>query len=108
MAREFAKQFYSSKAWQDCRDAYAKKAHHLCEECLRKGIYTPGIIVHHIEELNPMNIHNPEVALSFNNLELLCRSCHGEQHNARDKARRYSFDDLGNVFIKENPSEAPR
>lgn len=110
MAREFAKSFYSSKAWQDCRNAYAKKAAHLCEECLRKGIYTPGIIVHHVEELTPLNIDNPEIALSFNNLELLCRECHGAEHNERDKARRYSFDADGKIFLKENNSEpdAPR
>ena len=108
MAREFAKSFYSSKAWQDCREAYAKKVCYLCEECLRKGIYRPGEIVHHKEQITPMNIYNPEIAFGFGNLELLCRSCHGEQHNARDKARRYSFDEDGKIFIKENPSEAPR
>lgn len=100
MAREFAKSFYSSKAWQDCRNSYAKRAYHLCEECLRKGIYTPGTIVHHIEELTPLNICNPEVALNYNNLELLCRACHAEQHGAH-KDRRYSFDEFGNIFIKE-------
>lgn len=78
-----------------------QRVHHLCEECLRKGIYTPGVIVHHVEELTPMNINNPEVSLSFNNLELLCRSCHGEMHNKRDKARRYSFDEDGKIYIKE-------
>ena len=108
MAREFAKQFYSSKAWQDCRNSYAKKAHHLCEECLRKGIYTPGVIVHHVEELTPANIYNPEVALNYSNLELLCRKCHDEQHSERDKARRYSFDADGNIFLKESTPETPR
>lgn len=100
MAREFAKSFYSSKAWQDCRNEYAKRAHHLCEECLRKGIYTPGVIVHHIEELTPLNINNPEVALNYNNLELLCRSCHGEEHG-RGKDRRYSFNADGKIFLKK-------
>lgn len=100
MAREFAKSFYSSKAWQDCRNEYAKRAHHLCEECLRKGIYTPGVIVHHIEELTPLNINNPEVALNYNNLELLCRSCHGEEHG-HGKDRRYSFNADGKIFLKK-------
>lgn len=80
MARAFAKAFYSSKAWQDCRNEYAKSVHHLCENCLRKGIYKPGVIVHHIEELTPMNITNPEIATGYNNLEMLCRECHREQH----------------------------
>ena len=100
MAREFAKQFYSSKTWQDCRNEYAKKAHLLCEKCLRKGIYKPGVIVHHVEELTPFNIENPEVSLNFNNLELLCRDCHASEHGGR-KGRRYCFDDNGGVIIKE-------
>lgn len=100
MAREFAKQFYSSKAWQDCRNEYAARVHHLCEECLRRGIYTPGIIVHHVEELTPFNINNPEVALNFNNLELLCRSCHGDEHSEKKKGMRYSFDNFGKIILK--------
>ena len=100
MAREFAKEFYSSKAWQDCRNEYAKRAQHLCEECLRKGIYTPGVIVHHVEELTPGNIYKPEVALNFDNLELLCRRCHSEEHGAH-KDRRYTFDECGNIFLKK-------
>ena len=100
MAREFAKQFYSSKTWQDCRNEYAKKAHYLCENCLRKGIYKPGVIVHHVEELTPLNIENPEISLSFDNLELLCRDCHAQEHGAH-KSRRYFFDENGSVIIKE-------
>ena len=100
MAKDFAKGFYSSKTWQDCRNEYAKKALHLCENCLRKGIYKPGVIVHHVEELTPLNIQRPEVTLNFDNLELLCRDCHALKHGAH-KDRRYEFDEYGNVFIKE-------
>ena len=80
MAREFARKFYSSKAWQDCRNEYAKRAHYLCENCLRNGIYKPGEIVHHKIELDPVNINKPEITLNFDNLELLCRDCHAEVH----------------------------
>jgi len=37
--------------------------------------------VHHLIELDPVNINNPEIALSFDNLELLCRECHAEVHD---------------------------
>ena len=83
MSKPFARKFYSSKAWQDCRNAYAAKRHHLCENCLRKGIYKAGEIVHHVIELDPVNINNPEIALSFDNLELLCRECHAEIHDLK-------------------------
>ena len=101
MAKEYAKGFYSSKAWQDCRETYAKSRGYLCEECELKGRLTPGEIVHHIEELTPMNIHRPEITLNFKNLELLCRECHAQMHSDREKARRYSFDDSGRIFLKK-------
>ena len=114
MAKEFARQFYSSKTWQDCRNEYAKRKAYLCEECLRRGIYKPGVIVHHVEELTPLNISRPEVALNFNNLELLCRDCHNDVHdihnrwsavnarkkNAKEKKRRYVIDKNGRVKSK--------
>lgn len=81
MAKEFARSFYSSKQWQECRNEYARRRHYLCEDCLRRGIYKPGVIVHHIEELTPFNITNPEIALGFDNLELLCRECHLREHD---------------------------
>lgn len=115
MAKEFARSFYSSKAWQDCRNEYAKRRHHLCEDCLRRGIYKPGVIVHHIEELTPFNITNPEIALGFDNLELLCRECHLREHDLeggrwakvnaakrKDKreSRRFSVDEFGKVAAR--------
>ena len=80
MAKEFARSFYGSQAWKDCREAYAKSVHYLCENCLRKGIYKPGVIVHHKIELTPINIKIPEIATGFDNLEMLCRECHQEEH----------------------------
>lgn len=100
MAKDFAKAFYSSTAWQKCRAEYMKQAHYLCENCMKKGVYKSGVIVHHIEELTPFNIHKPEVALNFDNLELVCRDCHAELHDKRNKGRRYFFSDNGEVIVK--------
>lgn len=98
MAREFAKRFYSSKSWQDCRDAYAAKQRHLCENCLKRGIYTPGEIVHHKIEIDPVTVNNPEQSLNFDNLELLCRKCHAEKHKRYNKGRRYTIGSNGEVI----------
>ena len=100
MAREFARQFYSGKAWQDCRNEYMKCAHYLCEDCMARGIYTPAKEVHHIEELTPMNIHRPEVSLNFNNLVALCKECHKARHNKKNKGQRYSFGKNGEIILK--------
>ena len=114
MAKEFARKFYSSKAWQECRNEYMKRAHYLCENCLRKGIYKPAEIVHHIIEIDPITIERPEIALSFDNLEAVCRDCHNELHDnrgrwsevnrkrreARDQAQRYVVGENGKIFSR--------
>ena len=45
--KDYAKSFYKSKAWQHCRDAYAKSQAGLCERCLKEGKIVPGEIVHY-------------------------------------------------------------
>lgn len=100
MSKPFARQFYSSKAWQDCRNEYMKCAHYLCEDCLKRGIYRPGVEVHHIEELTPANIHRPEISLSFNNLVVLCRECHKARHKESEKDKRYMFGKNGEIILR--------
>lgn len=115
MAKAYARKFYSSKAWQDCRNEYAKRRNYLCEDCLRRGIYRPGVIVHHIIEIDPVTIEKPEIALNFENLELLCRECHDRRHeqsggrwgavNRRRKEKkeasnRYCVGENGKIFSK--------
>ena len=96
MAREFAEAFYKSKQWKNCRDKYFKSVGGLCENCLAKGIYKPGGIVHHKEHITPDNINNPEVTLAWTNLILVCRDCHAQEHTT--KKRRYRFDSDGNLI----------
>lgn len=93
--REFAEMFYNSPAWKETRKAYARSKAGLCERCLAQGIYKPGVIVHHKRHLSPDNINDPNITLSWSNLELLCRDCHGEQH--RTVPRRYRVDDMGRI-----------
>lgn len=95
--KEFARAFYKSKAWQDCRNGYMQKVHGLCENCLKQGIYKPAQIVHHIVELTPENINDPRIALSWDNLRAVCRECHAIEHGAHD--RRYKVDDMGRVSL---------
>lgn len=71
MAQDFAKAFYNSQAWQDCRDGYISSVHGLCEDCQK-----PGYIVHHKERLTPENINDPDVTLNWEKLKYLCLECH--------------------------------
>lgn len=110
MAKDYAQQFYGTQAWKHCRKAYASYAGGLCERCLRNGLISPGKIVHHKIHLTPENIKDPNIALDFANLELLCEECHADEHAAEiaqgrksylkaKTRRRYRIDDFGNVVL---------
>lgn len=96
--KEYAESFYKSSAWKDCRAAYIKSVGGLCEDCLARGIYRPGVIVHHVKHITPENIKDPNITLDWNNLRYVCRDCHGEEHR-KNKSRRYSIGSDGTVSI---------
>ena len=97
--KDYAKTFYRSKIWQKCRNDYFKYRNGLCEDCLAKGLYKPGVIVHHVIEISPQNITNPEITLNWNNLRLVCRECHAEEHGAHAN-KRYEIKPNGDVVLK--------
>ncbi len=92
----WAREFYLSTVWRSCRAAYVKKAGGLCERCLKRGLYVPGEIVHHRVHLTPENIEDPRITCGFDNLELLCRNCHADEHQRAE--RRYTIDRSGRVL----------
>ena len=95
--KDFAKEFYASKAWKDTRESYKRFRGGLCEICYAEGIVKAGEIVHHKTELTPANITDIDIALGFNNLQLVCRECHAKAHDRRQ--RRYKLDELGRVVF---------
>lgn len=98
MAQDFARDFYNSPAWKLARNAYATKRHYLCEDCIERGEYRRGEIVHHVIELTPDNIHDFDIALNENNFRLLCRSCHKRIHDGF--GRRWEVDEWGNISAR--------
>ena len=97
--KDFAKTFYSSKAWKNCRESFRTSRQGLCEICLAKGLIVPAEIVHHKIEINPVNIHDPSVTLSWDNLQCVCRECHAQIHGAVEK--RWVIDEDGHAVAKE-------
>jgi len=97
--KDFARSFYKSTAWKATRIAITSARGGLCERCLARGLYKPGEIVHHIVPLSPLNITDPAVTLSWDNLQLLCRDCHAAVHKPE---RRYTIDDLGRVHVVDD------
>lgn len=98
MAKDFSKAFYRSKAWKECRPSYIKSVRGLCEDCLAKGLYVPGKVVHHINHISPDNIDDPNVLLAWDNLRFVCQDCHAKEHA---KSKRYLFDSDGNIIVLE-------
>jgi len=92
--------FYHTAAWKKCRESYAASVGGLCERCSAKGIIRAGSIVHHRNWITAQNINDPEILLSFENLELLCLDCHNEEHYGSAGDRRYYVDRDGQVKIK--------
>ena len=103
MSKEFAREFYSSKRWQDVRENYAKEKFYICEKC-GKPTGKNELIIHHKIHLNPDNINNPAISLNKNNLQALCRVCHAQAHlkdkkekPKKKKERTIVFDSDGNI-----------
>ena len=103
MAKPWARPFYSSSLWKKCREAYKQYRNGLCERCLKEGRYVPGEEVHHKVWLNETNINNPDITLSWDNLELLCSSCHSKEHNSKYESLRedVQFDKNGDLVRRK-------
>jgi len=100
VAKEWAKSFYKSKAWQDCREGYIQSVHGLCERCLEKDKHVPGKIVHHKEILTPENINNPDITLNWDLLEYVCQDCHNREHHGSGEGivrEGLMFDENGQI-----------
>lgn len=95
------KEFYRTKAWQDCRNRYFEMVGGLCEKCRAKGKIVRGEIVHHKIHLDEDNFQDATISLNPANLILVCRECHAKEHGAHQ--RRYSVDEFGRCRI--NPDE---
>ena len=104
MAKEYAKAFYRSKAWLQCRAGYINSVNGMCERCLKQGKYKPGKIVHHINYITPKNINDPNITLNWKNLELVCHECHEQIHKGSNRSLRddVMFDNDGNLIKKSD------
>ena len=94
--KSISSSFYKSREWKRCRADYLN-AHPFCENCLRKGRYTPATHVHHIIFLNRENVENPAIALSFDNLMAVCHNCHNEIHFKNETTRRFTVGSDGHI-----------
>ena len=90
-------QFYRSKAWKQTQAAFMASKNYMCERCDQ-----PATIVHHKTYITPSNINDPNITLSWDNLEALCHDCHNKEH-FREAATMPGlvFDSNGNLIKRQ-------
>lgn len=107
MARDFAVNFYCSKAWRHTQREYMQASETsrgfcppgMCERCWAAGRgAVPAEIVHHVTWLTPDNVGDPDVTLGWDNLMRVCRDCHAAIHAGDGREPRVAFDARGRVM----------
>ena len=88
--------FYKSPVWLSARELKIMSVNGLCERCGKIGVE-----VHHKERLSVDNVNDSSVSLNQDNLELLCRKCHNQEHERFSSKIR--FDKDGNLLYPEKP-----
>lgn len=75
----------------------------MCERCSKKGLFNPGVELHHKIYLTPDNINDPYITLNWDNLELLCASCHSVEHMSKYSSTREDvmFNERGELIQSE-------
>ncbi len=92
--KEYARSFYKSKAWMKTQAAYMSSKNYICERC--GGM---AKIVHHKTYITPQNINDPNITLSWSNLEALCQDCHNKEHSSAGVcAEGLSFNSKGELI----------
>lgn len=111
MSYGIRKQFYTSKVWKNTKNNIWLKQNCLCAIC-KLPVYVDGIsdyipkenrrtgIVHHIIELDDINVYDNNIALGEDNLIGVCKYCHEHYCHNKDNAKRkeYCFDEEGNLI----------
>ena len=75
----------NDKRWKLLRAAVFRRTNGLCEMCLKEGIITPGVDVHHIRPVEQAKtVEGPDGmrarCYDSNNVMLLCVPCHLKVH----------------------------
>jgi len=74
------KQFYNSKEWINFRLALIAERGNRCERCGKIIPRSIDIIAHHTVELTPENVHDHNISLNPDLVELIDFDCHNAEH----------------------------
>ncbi|WAA10320.1 HNH endonuclease [Fervidibacillus albus] len=91
------KSFYKSDEWTSLRLSLINERGNRCERCGKIIAKSRDIIGHHKIELTPENVHDHNISLNPNNIELVCFDCHNKIH------RRFGYSGKKEVFLVYGP-----
>lgn len=93
--------FYRSAKWQKARLVVIAENRGICQMCHKRK----GTEVHHIIPVTDGNVDDPAIALSKDNLMLLCKECHDSIRHAEENKGGVAiqFDDNGEAVVMKNP-----
>ena len=86
MAYTSRHEFYRSSEWSKFRQAYigerlARDGELICDMCGQPIIKAYDAILHHVEELDDVNVFDATVTLNPENIQLLDHRCHNKAHD---------------------------
>lgn len=86
--RKLRQSAYNSTGWRKLRNKYIME-HPMCEECDKK----PSEDVHHIKSFIVNNEIDWGLLLDENNLQAVCKDCHGLHHSGKNKIKKEYFEE---------------
>lgn len=77
--------FYRSKEWESLRRIItSERVNHtgdlVCEACGKVLLHPYEAICHHVQELTEVNVHDANISLNPDNIQVLCHGCHNKVH----------------------------
>jgi hypothetical protein len=87
------KTFLASEKWINFRMLLISERGNKCQKCGKVIATSIDIIGHHKIELTPENVHDYNVSLNPNNVDLVCFDCHNQIHN------RFGYKPGRNVYV---------
>lgn len=96
MSEGIVRQLYLSKEWGQLRNNLIIECKSTCQRCNKYYRDTSKLIGHHKIHLTKENVHDYNISLNKDNVELICHDCHNKEH------KRFGYKDH-KVYIVYGP-----
>lgn len=91
------KAFYASKEWITLRLLLIIERGNRCNRCKQIIARSRDLIGHHMIELTPENVGDPNISLNPELIEIVCFDCHNKEH------KRFGYQGSKEVYLVYGP-----